>query len=77
VGNTKPTIIDKLISNLEKCNNTNKQLPDKLLAKTINTISSYVIIENLLVAYKWLIKDIDKKYVINPNNSFTISETYK
>jgi hypothetical protein len=77
IGNTKPTFIEKLIINLDKCNNSDKRLPDKLLAKTINSISSYIIIEKILVAYKCLLKDIDNTNIINPNDTFIISETYK
>jgi hypothetical protein len=75
--NSKDNFIQKLIANLEKCNNTNKQLPDRLHAKTINSISSYLIIEKNLVVYKCLVKDIGNSNVINPNNPFIISETYK
>jgi hypothetical protein len=69
--------MDKLIINLEKCNNTNKQLPNKVLAKTVNSISYHIIIKEFLELYKGLytnIKDID---VINPNTPYIISETYE
>ena len=75
--NTKHNFIEKLITNLEKCNNTNKQLPDKLIAKNVNSMSLYIIIENFIIVYKGLVTDIDPKNVINPNNPFIIAESYK
>ena len=56
----------KLGNALDECNNKNKQLPNKIIAKTINSIAAYIIIEDNLVLYKGLIKRISKD-IINPN----------
>ena len=68
---------EKLVIILEKCNNTNKQLPDKLLAKTVNSISNHIIIKDFLELYKGLYTDIKESEVINPNTPYIISETYE
>jgi hypothetical protein len=69
--------MDKLIINLEKCNNTNKQLPNKVLAKTVNSISYHIIIKEFLELYKGLYTNIKSNEIINPNTPYIISETYK
>jgi hypothetical protein len=65
----------KLGNALDECNNKNKQLPNKIIAKTINSIAAYIIIEDNLVLYKGLIKRISKD-VINPNSPYLINIKY-
>ena len=74
--NKKHNFMEKLLSILEKCNNTNKQLPDKLLAKTVNSISNHIIIKEFLEVYKSLNANIKSNEVINPNTPYTISQLY-
>ena len=62
---------------LEKCNNTKKQLPDKILAKTVNSISFHIIIQDFLKVYQGLHSNIKVNDVINHNKPYIISETYK
>jgi hypothetical protein len=72
--------MEKLLMVLEKCNNSNKQLPEILLAKNINSISSHIIIQKFLAIYKGLSidnEDIHDDDVINLNNPYIISDTYK
>ena len=78
--NKNHNFMEKLLMSLEKCNNTNKQLPDKLLAKNVNSISSHIIIQNFLVMYKGLLTTIDKDEdndVLNLNKPYIISDTYE
>ncbi len=74
---TRDIFLDKLMIILEKCNNSNKQLPNKLQAKTINSISYHVIIKDFFELYKGLYTDIKETDVINPNTPYIISETYE
>ena len=67
--------MQKLGDVLDACNNKNKQLPNKIIAKTINSIAAYIIIEGNLVLYKGLVKKISKD-VINPNIPFLINTKY-
>ena len=67
--------MQKLGDVLDACNNKNKQLPNKIIAKTINSIAAYIIIEGNLVLYKGLVKKITKD-VINPNIPFLINTKY-
>jgi hypothetical protein len=67
----------KLMIILEKCNNTNKQLPNKVLAKTVNSISYHIIIKEFLELYKGLYTNIKSNEIINPNTPYIISETYE
>jgi uncharacterized UPF0160 family protein len=67
--------MQKLGNALDECNNKNKQLPNKIIAKTINSIAAYIIIEDNLVLYKGLIKRISKD-IINPNIPFLINTKY-
>ena len=78
--NHKNNFMEKLLMVLEKCNNSNKQLPEILLAKNINSISSHIIIQKFLAIYKGLSidnEDIHDDDVINLNNPYIISDTYK
>ena len=74
--NRNHNFMEKLLIILERCNNTNKQLPDKLLAKTVNSISNHVIIKEFLEVYKSLHTNIKSNEVINPNTPYTISQLY-
>ena len=75
--NKNHNFMEKLLIMLEKCNNTKKQLPDKILAKTINSISFHIIIQDFLKVYQGLHSNIKVNDVINPNKPYIISETYK
>jgi|LakMenEpi03Aug12_release.lakeMendotaPanAssembly.Ray.scaffolds.fasta_scaffold38652_6 hypothetical protein len=72
--NKNNNFMEKLLISLERCNNTKKQLPDKLLEKTINSISNHIIIKDFFVVYKSLL--IKSNEVINPNTPYIISKTY-
>jgi hypothetical protein len=72
--NKNNNFMEKLLTSLERCNNTKKQLPDKLLEKTINSISNHIIIKDFFVVYKSLL--IKSNEVINPNTPYIISKTY-
>ena len=71
----KNNFMQKLGNMLDECNNKNKQLPNKIIAKTINSIAAYIIIEDNLVLYKGLVKKITKD-VINPNSPYLIDTKY-
>ena len=45
------TFIDKLYKLLEECNNTNKQLPNLYLFKTIHSITQFIILKKILLVY--------------------------
>ena len=75
--NKNHNFMEKLLIMLEKCNNTKKQLPDKILAKTVNSISFHIIIQDFLKVYQCIHSNIKVNDVINPNKPYIISETYK